>query len=326
MEEEKYKKRHVCLTIWTWTVQILVWVSFFMLIIAMYYQLRIKKIKDKYPEKTDSIGAPYYISSWTENKLSVTAIPAICIFFASYIAYIITESCTSSLKYLKKKKTDTNMYKIMEQLFYGHPIIKLRCECYHYETHTEYYTDANGNRQSRSVTVPVVTHTDSEIIPYHSARDISGKFVLDTARGILLQKDYIKLKLKLIIDFADAISYSDYAKAKAEFEDRNRNYDLHMIVYEEKTLPGFNEYNLVLIGDNGSRCVNSCWYIIFTILTLAQYYKWYLDSKCVHQSFTIIKLVSTRFNLLEENKYIGQQPRLDLFDKTYDFELCKTAF
>ena len=104
MEEEKYKKRHVCLTIWTWTVQILVWVSFFMLIIAMYYQLRIKKIKDKYPEKTDSIGAPYYRSSWTENKLSVTAIPAICIFFASYIAYIITESCTSSLKYLKKKK------------------------------------------------------------------------------------------------------------------------------------------------------------------------------------------------------------------------------
>ena len=149
---------------------------------------------------------------------------------------------------------------------------------------------------------------------------------MDTARGILLQKDYIKLKLKLIIDFADAISYSDYAKAKAEFEDRNRNYDLHMDVYEEKTLPGFNEYNLVLIGDNGSRCANSCWYIIFTILTLAQYYKWYLDSKCVHQSFTIIKLVSTRFNLLEENEYIGQQPRLDLFDKTYDFELCKTAF
>ena len=45
---------------------------------------------------------------------------------------------------------------------------------------------------------------------------------MDTARGILLQKDYIKLKLKLIIDFADAISYSDYAKAKAEFEDRKK--------------------------------------------------------------------------------------------------------
>ena len=64
---------------------------------------------------------------------------------------------------------------------------------------------------------------------------------MDTARGILLQKDYIKLKLKLIIDFADAISYSDYAKAKAEFEDRNKNYDLYIDVYEEKTLPGFND-------------------------------------------------------------------------------------
>ena len=325
-EEEKYKKRHLCLTILTWTIQILVWVSFFMLLITMYYQYRLNKIKEKYPEKTDSIGAPYYHSAWTENKLTVTAIPAISIFFISYIAYLVFESCTSSLKYLKQKKTDTNMYKMMEELFYGRPLIKFRCECYHYETRTEYYTDANGNRQSRTVTVPVVTHVDSEIFYYHSARDISGKFVLDSARGFMMKKDYIKLKLKLVIDFADAISYSDYAKAKADFEDRNRHYDIHMSVYEERTLPGFTEYNLILIGDNGSCCVHKCWYIIFTLLTLVQYYKWYVDSKCVHQSFTIIKLVSTRFNLLEENKYIEQQPKLDLIDKTYDFELSKTAF
>ena len=183
-------------------------------------------------------------------------------------------------------------------------MIKFRCECYHYETRTEYYTDANGNRQSRTVTVPVVTHVDSEIFYYHSARDISGKFVLDSARGFMMKKDYIKLKLKLVIDFADAISYSDYAKAKADFEDRNRHYDIHMSVYEERTLPGFTEYNLILIGDNGSCCVHTCWYIIFTLLTLVQDYKWYVDSKCVHQSFTIIKLVSTRFNLLEENNGI----------------------
>ena len=40
----------------------------------------------------------------------------------------------------------------------------------------------------------------------------------------------------------------------------------------------------------------------------------------------VSQLVSTRFNLLEENKYIEQQPKLDLIDKTYDFELSKTAF
>jgi hypothetical protein len=326
MEEENYKKRHVYLTVLTWIVQILVWASFFLLAITLYYKNKIDKIKNKFPNHYDSIGAPYYYSSWSENKLDVATIPALVTFFVSYFAYLITELCSSSFKYLRHKKTDTNMYKKMEQLFYGRPIIQFRCECYHYETHTEYYTDSNGNRQSRTVTVRVVTHTDSLIMPYHSARDISGKFVLDSARGSMMKKDYIKLKLKLTIDFADAISYSDYAEIKSKFEERNKNYDVYISVYEDRTLPGFNEYNLITIGDNGSCCVHFCWYIIFTLLTLAQYYKWYVDSKCVHQSFTIVKLVSTRFNLLEENKYEEKQPKLDLIDKTYDFELSKTAF
>lgn len=326
MEEENNKKRHVCLTIWTWIIQILLWFGFSSLCICLYYARQFKKIKDKYPNPIDIIGAPYYTSNWKENKMSVLTIPALSIFLVSYIAYIITECCTTTYEYLRNKKNDVNMYKKMEQLFYAHPIIEFKCECFHYETHTEYYTDSKGNTQTRTVTTRVVTHTDYLIMPYHSARDISGKFVLDTAKGFMTKKDYIKLKLKLTIDFADAISYSDHDKLKSEFEDRNRNYDVHFFAWEERTLPGFNELNLVMIGDNGSCFINICWYIIFTILGFAQYYKWYIDSKCIHQSFNIVKLVSTRFNLLEENKYEGQQPKLDLIDKAYDFELSKTGF
>ena len=326
MEEENNKKRHVCLTIWTWALQILIWFGFSSLCICIYYKNQFDKIQNKYPDHIDSIGAPYYHSNWKKNKMVDLVLPAFCILIISYIAYLITEFCTTSYKYLKNKKKDVTMYKIMEQLFYGHPIIQLKCVCYHFETHTEYYTDANGNRQSRTVTSQVNTHSDSLTIPYHSAIDISGKLVLNTAKGFVTKKDIVKLKLKLTIDYADAISYSDHDKLKSEFEERNKNYDKYMDVWEEKTLPGFNEYNLVTIGDNRSCFIHTFWYIFFTCLGFAQYYKWYIDAKCVHQSFNVIKLVSTRFNLLEENKYEKQQPKLDLHYKAYDFEASKTGF
>ena len=163
-------------------------------------------------------------------------------------------------------------------------------------------------------------------MPYHSSRDISGKFVLDTAKEMIAKKDYVKLKLTLIIDLADAISNSDHDKYKSDFADRNRNYDIYMDVWEERTLPGFNPYNLVMINEKESCTIHIFWYILFIFLTFVQFYKWYIDSKCIHQSFKIVKLVSTRFNLLEQNEYTEKQPKLNLITKTYDFDLSKTGF
>lgn len=105
MEEENNKKRHVCLTIWTWIIQILLWFGFSSLCICLYYARQFKKIKDKYPNPIDIIGAPYYTSNWKENKMSVLTIPALSIFLVSYIAYIITECCTTTYEYLRNKKT-----------------------------------------------------------------------------------------------------------------------------------------------------------------------------------------------------------------------------
>ena len=98
-----------------------------------------------------------------------------------------------------------------------------------------YYTDSNGYRESKTERIRVNTHFDSFIVPYHSARDISGPFVLDTAKGMIKRKDFIKLKLLLIIDWVDAISLSDYEKYKSDFKERNRNYDDYMDFSEERT-------------------------------------------------------------------------------------------
>ena len=326
MNESNYKNRHVCLTIWTWSLQLIVWSSFFLCVLYKYYDNKFSYIHKKYPDNYDIKRVPYYYSNWDENIMEKIFLPAFFIFISSYIAYIITECCSSSYRYLYHKKDDIKMYQKMEELFTGHPIIKFNCVCYHYETTTVYYTDSKGNRQSRTETRRVNTHFDSFIVPYHSARDISGPFVLDIEKGMLKKKDYVKLKLILIIDWADAISLSDYEKYKSDFIDRNRHYDVYMDFTEERTLPGFNTYNLIMINENVSCTVHICWYILLTLLTLVQYYKWYIDSKCIHQSFKIVKLVSTRYNLLQQNEYTEKQPKLDLITQTYDFELSKTGF
>ena len=218
------------------------------------------------------------------------------------------------------------MYEKMEELFCGRPIVAFNCVCYHYETRTVYYTDSQGRSQSRTETYRVNTHFDSFIVPYHSSRDVSGPFILNIEKANILKKDYIKLQLDLEISWADAISYSDYEKYKADFIERNRYIDTYMDFSEERKLQGFNAYNLIKINENSSSFINVYWYMLSILLTLTQYYKWFIDYKCIHQKFKIIKLLSTRYNLIQQEGYSEMQPRLDLITKQYDFDLSRTAY
>ena len=326
MDDSNYKSRNLCLTIWTWSIQFIVWSSFFLLFLSQHYDNKYYKMIEKYPDYYDSYLVPYYYCNYDMSNMNIMFWFSFSIFFVSYAAYFITNLCSPSFRYLCHKKGDIKMYQKMEELFCGHPIIKFNCVCYHYEATTVFYTDSNGFSKSKTENRRVNTRYDSFIVPYHSARDISGPFVLDTDKGVLKNKDFVKLKLILIIDWTDAISLSDYEQYKADFINRNRNYDDYMDFSEERTLPGFNTFSLIKINEKTSCNVHIFWYILLTLLTFVQYYKWYVDSKCIHQSFKIIKLVSTRYNLLEQNEYTEKQPKLDLITKTYDFEYSQTGF
>ena len=63
------------------------------------------------------------------------------------------------------------------------------------------------------------------------------------------------------------------------------------LVFEEKiTLSEFNVYNLIIINDNKKHYLLLINFgIFFYILTFAQFYKWFIDSDCIYQSFKIIK-------------------------------------
>lgn len=92
--QKEPKQRHICLTIWSWSVQLVVWTSLFIFILSIYYTKKFSYMTKKYPEKEDIYGVPYYTSNWTVNKMEPFLLPSFIALIVSYVAYIITEFCS----------------------------------------------------------------------------------------------------------------------------------------------------------------------------------------------------------------------------------------
>lgn len=211
----------------------------------------------------------------------------------------------------------------MGQLFKSLPEIRFYVECYHYETQYYYVRNSRGEQERRSRQVRVVTHRETQFFNYYSVRDISGLLNLNCNIAQIQRKCYIKLELDEEMNFADAISVSDYEREKEEFKERNRYRDDFMDFSEKWSLPGMVHHNLIKIGDYEPCTVNFFWYFIFTLFTLAQIYKWHVSSFCIYQNYKIRKIISTRYNLHSEqydSQYSKFNPQLNLVTLTIDYE------
>ena len=67
-------------------------------------------------------------------------------------------------------------------------------------------------------------------------RDVSGLLVLNCGKSKKIRKAYVELEIKLEINFADTISYSDYEKAKTDFYSRQKHSDDYNQLDEEITV------------------------------------------------------------------------------------------
>lgn len=208
---------HIILTIWTWLIQITVWISLFIILLYTYYELKLSNIKNIYPEQFDENHVPYYTCNCDENQLQPFFLPSLIVFIVSYIVYVITEFYSPSLKFLNLKKDDIKLNELLNDLFCGKPNVVFNCSCYHYRSRDITYIDSKGNRQYGTELTTSITHTDSFTVPYHSVRDVSGPFVLNIEKAQLMQKDFIKLELQLDITWADTISHADYENYKSNF-------------------------------------------------------------------------------------------------------------
>jgi len=236
-----------------------------------------------------------------------------------YFIYLVLEFSSPTSSYLRNKKTDQAMYETMGDIFKTPPEITFYGESYHYVTRIVTTTDSKGRVHTQTRREKVTTHRDSYDLPYYSSRDVSGLFYLNCEKAFAQKKRYIKLKLKEEINFADAISYSDYEKEKEAFWLRNRFRDTYFDFSESRDVPGMKHHNLVRLTKTEPAAVRFSIFLIYTIIGLSELYKAWIDSLCVYQKFKIRKLVSTRYNL---NKPMYEEliPQLDVIVQKYQYK------
>ena len=296
------KKKTTCSSITCWVLQIILWVAALSLLSMNVYE------KSEYSD-----------SKYIEPRFLIVAILEGCV----YIYYVISQFCSPTFQYLIHKRNDVNIYEKMKQLFNNPPKIKFVCECYHYETRTYTTYDGKGNSSTRKETVRVVSRTAEKYFNYYSSRDVSGLFKLNYDESSIANKYYVKLELFTDFSFADAITYSDFQKEKDEFYDDNLHYDTYMDFFQINTIDGLTSYNLINITESNPCGMSVFWFILFSLMGIVQIYKSYINSKCIYKSFTIRKIISSRYSLTTEEcniKYKRLDPSISFEDENINLK------
>ena len=186
----------------------------------------------------------------------------------------------------------------MNELFSQNPKIELNIECYHIES----VNDSEG----RTSSYDKVTYNENINFDYYSWKDISGIFQLENIEAKNKKYPFIILEIQYDVFFGDRISIYDLNTLKDELIEKNKNRDKYIRVIVNKTIPGLEEFNLICIDPKNAPCLffNKILYYILTLIPpLCEFYKVYLDKQYYCQTFKIRKVISTRNNLNNDEKY-----------------------
>lgn len=225
-----------------------------------------------------------------KQKLKIIVITAIIIF---YIIYIILEFFSPIFIFLKQDD-EKSLTDLMEKIFKTKPSFFFR-----YISHK----------------------LISEEFEYNYWRDISGLFELNiTNEEYNNKKIYIMLEINYEITFADKKTEIDYDLKKKQFEKKiNKKKGNIKYIKEVKEIKEVKKYYKVKIHENDDFFIDFCLYIIFTILTLSEFYKLYINSKIVYEKFIIIKTVSTNTDLKKSDIYNSYNPQLKIADNVINY-------
>jgi hypothetical protein len=138
-------------------------------------------------------------------------------FLVIYILFLTEFFLSSTHQYLRHTETVSAALQYLETLYQRQPTLQLKIECYHMESKTVHYTDANGKRRTRTERVKVVTFRGQEHVTILESQDVTAHRLADTELRV-----YRLTKIKLDTAFtADAA----YAAQKAAFTARHQNRD-----------------------------------------------------------------------------------------------------
>ena len=207
-----------------------------------------------------------------------------------YLLYLIGEFISPTFQFLKNKISPDKLKDIFDLLIKTSPQI-------------EVFKGKNENIYAK--------------LAYKSSRDVSGYIDLDISKEELKGKSFIALEIRPLIFLSDEISFLDYVIFKGKF---SKKYISLGGTQEKRYIKeDYNNYILIKVGNKTPCSVNYIFYIIFTIIPIALFYKLYINSFFYEKQINIIKLISTHENLNQE-KYQIYNPYIKCLVKIYDYE------
>ena len=181
----------------------------------------------------------------------------------------------------------------MKELFSDGPKIEITVTCYHNVS-----TDDGGFEK--------VTYKEIFNFDYYSWKDISGIFRLESNEAKKKKYPFILLEIDHDIYFADSMSIDDLNQMKEELIKKNKDRDKNIRITVNKIIPGLEKFNLICIDPKNVPCFDfniTLFYTFIFIPPLCEFYKIYLDCHYYCQTFKIRKVISTRNNLNNDEKY-----------------------
>ena len=287
-KNQKDEKKITWKRVVDWILQILVWLGGILLLYVDVYEY-------------NSYLESYFLNG---SFTSVIVFEGVI-----YWWYVVFQFCTPNFCSLRHKKNDITLIQKMKEIFTNPLRVEFVCQSYHFKV-----TLNSINGSVIPTTEKEVTRVESKFFDFYSSRDVSGLFALNYDKSFVRDKFYIQLDLSAEACFADAVTYSDYKKAKDEFLKENEGFDTFTELTEVNHIEGLTAFNLINIVENNNPCgISAFWYAFFVIIGFAEIYKFYVKTRCIYKTFTIKKLVSTRYGLNTEecdNKYNQFNPSI----------------
>ena len=254
-----------------------------------------------------------------ENKTHFLIWIILGTFVAFYILYICLELHSDNIStYLNNISTE-QIYQILKKYIKSIPKVYVTVNCTHEEE--RYSTDSEGKTQTYYETVS--SFYTSEEFPYLSARDVSGVFSLNFDDSKIY---YLKLDLNFSLEYADDLTTQDISELRKYCYENFKDRDEDIEVSVSSEVPGIKKYKdlkLIKLGENDSYLANGCYFMLFTLLTLAEIYKIKFRSICAYKKFCIKKLVSSRNDITKlelEDEYKDRNPYLYIKNQAYFYE------
>ena len=207
----------------------------------------------------------------------------------SSVIVFIESIFSHELAYLENIMQDETAWGYIQKMHQVPPKINMVVVCYHYETRTRvvYYTDSNGNSQSRTETYTerVVTFVDQDEFLFGSWVDVSKREMPELSAASVT-----RVRINPCILFGDQETVDDYQSQVASMLERNKDRDLYTDFSASREIPGLKERISAYVDLRVKPWwIRPLYFWIATLLQMTWPYRWLFRAKTAKSHYILKK-------------------------------------